>query len=118
MTIRLNRPALQLARSLVRDGEVVRDDRDEWSDTAPTADEENAFIEANGWTEYAHWHLGVDDDESAETKGRFSFPYGDFTKVRRSGVIAAESRAGEFDHDEIRDEAKKLLELIDDDEKA
>ncbi|RLK52737.1 hypothetical protein C7474_0694 [Microbacterium telephonicum] len=34
-------------------------------------------------------------------------------KAHRSGVIAGESRAGQFDHDEIRDELRKLLELID-----
>jgi hypothetical protein len=30
-------------------------------------------------------------------------------------VISLESRAGQHDHDEIRDAAKKLLELIDED---
>jgi hypothetical protein len=35
--------------------------------------------------------------------------------VHRSGVIAGESRAGQFGHDEIRDALKKLLSLIDDD---
>jgi hypothetical protein len=28
-------------------------------------------------------------------------------------VVAGESRAGQFDHDEIRDELRRLLELID-----
>jgi hypothetical protein len=48
-----------------------------------------------------------------DTKGHYKFPYGDFAKVHRCAVISAESRAGQFDHDDIRDEAKKLLELID-----
>ena len=114
MTIELNNAALRAARALVRDGKVVRDDRDAWSEAAPTADEENAFIEREGWTEFAHWHLGIDHDENPETKGAYSFPYGDFRKVHRSGVIAGESRAGQYDHDEIRDALKKLLDLIDD----
>ena len=113
MTVKLHQPGLRQARSLVRDGKVVRDERDDWSEDAPTPDEENAFIEEHGWAEYGHWHLGVDDDEDRETKGHYKFPYGDFTKVHRCGVISLESRAGQFDHDEIRDEAKKLLELID-----
>ncbi|MCR2764655.1 hypothetical protein NQ152_14175 [Microbacterium sp. zg.B48] len=113
MSIELNKAALRNARSLVRDGKVVRDERDDWSEAAPTADEENAFIEREGWTEYSHWHLGVDHSENAETKGAYSFPFGDFRKVHRSGVIAGESRAGQFDHIEIRDALKKLLELID-----
>lgn len=113
MAIELNRPALDQARSLVRDGKVVRDDRDDWSEAAPTADEENKFIDAHGWTEFSRWHLGVDKDEPRDTKKAYSFPYGDFQKVRRSGVISAESRAGQYDHTEIRDELRKLLELID-----
>lgn len=113
MAIRLNETALRQARALVRDGAVVRDDRDDWSEHAPTADQENRFIEEHGWTEYRHWHLGIDDGEDEETKQAYSFPYGDFRKVHRCGVISLESRAGQFDHDEIRDAAKKLLELID-----
>jgi hypothetical protein len=35
--------------------------------------------------------------------------------VHRSGVISAESRAGQYDHDEIRDALKSLLDLIDKD---
>ena len=57
--------------------------------------------------------MGVDKCENAETKGAYTFPFGDFRKVHRSGVIAGESRAGQYDHDEIRDALKKLLELID-----
>ncbi|MDF2574983.1 MAG: hypothetical protein K0S05_1895, partial [Agromyces sp.] len=41
MAIRLNEPALRQARALVRDGKVVRDERDDWSEHAPSADEEN-----------------------------------------------------------------------------
>ena len=115
MTVKLHEPGLRQARSLVRDGKVVRDERDDWSEDAPTPDEENAFIEKHGWAEYGHWHLGIDDEVARETKGHYKFPYGDFTKVHRCGVISLESRAGQFDHDEIRDEAKKLLELIDED---
>lgn len=113
MAIELNRPALENARSLVRDGKVVRDERDDWSEAAPTADEENAFIEENGWTDFSHWHLGIDKSENRETKQAYSFPFGDFRKVHRSGVISGESRAGQYDHTEIRDELRKLLELID-----
>ena len=113
MTVKLHQPGLRQARSLVRDGKVVRDERDAWSEDAPTTDDENAFIEKEGWGEYSRWHLGVDDDMDRATKGHYKFPYGDFAKVHRCAVISAESRAGQFDHDDIRDEAKKLLELID-----
>ncbi|MGW9183083.1 hypothetical protein [Agromyces sp. NPDC055661] len=115
MAVKLNQTGIRHARSLVRDGKVVRDERDAWSEDAPSAQDENDFIEKHGWGEYSKWHLGVDDDMDRDTKGHYSFPYGDFAKVHRCAVISAESRAGQFDHDDIRDDAKKLLELIDED---
>jgi len=114
MTIELNKPALRHARALVRDGKIVRDGQGDWSEAQPTPDEENSFIERDGWTEYAHWHMGIDKSADRETKDAYSFPFGDFRKVHRSGVIAGEVRAAQFDHNEIRDALKKLLELIDD----
>lgn len=102
MAIELNRPALKLARSLVRDGKVVRDERDDWSEAAPSAEEENRFIDEHGWTQFSHWHLGIDKSENPETKKAYSFPFGDFRKVRRSGVISGESRAGQYDHGDQR----------------
>jgi hypothetical protein len=113
MTIELNQPALRHARALVREGKVVRDERDDWSEAAPSAQQENDFIEREGWTEYSHWHLGIDKSENGETKKAYSFPFGDFRKVHRSGVISGESRAGQYDHTEVEDALKALLELID-----
>jgi hypothetical protein len=113
MAIEVNEPALRHARSLIRDGKVVRDDRDDWSEAAPTTQQENDVIERDGWTEYSHWHLGIDKSENRETKKAYSFPFGDFRKVHRSGVIAGESRAGQYGHTEIEKALKGLLELID-----
>ena len=117
MAIQLNQPALRHARALIREGKVVRDERDDWSEAAPSADDENEFIDREGWTEFSHWHLGIDRSQNEETKEAYSFPFGDFRRVHRSGVISAESRAGQYDHYEIRDALKALLKLIDEDEK-
>jgi len=117
MTIQLNKAAVDHARSLIRAGKVAKDQRDDWSEDAPTPDEENGFIEDHGFTEYAKWHLGDDPDENVETKGRYSFPFGDFRNVHRGGVISAESRAAQNDHPSIAKAAKELLELIDDGDK-
>ena len=115
MAEKLNHQALTKAKSLIEHGDVVKDERDDWSEAAPTAAEENAFIEKHGFDEYAKWHLGVDESKPADTKGRYSFPYGDFTKVRRGGVISAESRAAQNGHDDIAKASKTLLEVIDGD---
>ena len=113
MTVRLNKKALEHARKLVEQGKAVHDERDSWSEDAPSTDDENRFIEKNGWDEYALWHLGEDPDKSEQTKGRFSFPYGDFAKVHRCAVISLESRASPNEHDDIARESKRLRELID-----
>jgi hypothetical protein len=113
MAIQMNQAAFRHARTLVRDGRVVKDEQGDWSEAEPTPDEENAFIEREGWKAYGRWHLGCDGRESEETKQAYSFPFGDFRKVHRSGVIAAVSRAGQHGHFEIRDALKALLRLID-----
>ena len=113
MTVRLNKDAVEHARRLVREGHVVRDERDDWSEDAPTTEEENAFIERHGMAEFAKWHLGEDTDESEGTKGRCKFPYGDFRKVHRCAVISGESRAGQYDHASIEKALRDLLTEID-----
>ncbi len=114
MTVTLNKPAFRQAKKLISEGEVVHDERDDWSEHAPSPDDENHFLDENSWTDYSHWYLGVDDEHPKDTKGHYKFPIGDFTKVHRCGVISAESRAGQNDYTDIRDALKSLLERIDD----
>jgi hypothetical protein len=115
MTITLNKDALAHAERLVASGDVTRDSRDDWSEHAPSTADENDFIEEHGWEEYARWHLGVDRSKSEETKGRYSFPFGDFRGVHRCAVISLEGRAAQNDHDSIARASKSLLERIDED---
>jgi hypothetical protein len=113
MSAKLHRQGYQHARELVDHGEVVRDQRDDWSEHRPSADDENAFIDRHGIHEYGKWHLGIDADESPETKAHYKFPYGDLRRVHRCGVISAESRAGQYGYLDIEKAARHLLELID-----
>ena len=113
MATKLNRKAFEFAKRLVRDGRFEADERDDWSEHAASADDENTFIEENGWEEFEKWYLGVDNDESDETKGRYSFPFGDFTRLHRCGVIAVESRSAQNDYDDIRKASGELMELMD-----
>ena len=115
MTVKLNPTALTHARRLVEEGAVVRDERDAWSEDAPSAADENAFIDKNGYSEFGERFLGVDDEKNHDTKGHYSCSFGDFRKVHRCAVISLESRAAQNDHDEIATAAKNLLELIDKD---
>ena len=113
MTVRLNRIAFEYAKKLVSAGRFVFDVRDDWSGHRPTADEENAFIERHGYAEYGKWRLGINDEKDEQTKGRYEFPYGDFENVHRCGLLAAESRAGQYKHFDIENASARLLHMID-----
>jgi len=113
MSTTLNKQAVKHARQLIKAGKVVRDERDAWSSDQLAAKEETNWVQKHGWDEYADWHLGIDRKESPDTKGRYSFPMGDYKKVHRCAVISLESRAAQNDHKDIAKAAKKLLTMID-----
>jgi hypothetical protein len=112
MAVKLSRSAYERAQQLVKDGHYVADDRDDWSEHQPSADQENEFIEEHGWREYGKWHLGVDDEHREQTKGHYKFPYGDFRDVHRCGVLAAESRAAQNDYTDIASAAAHIHGMI------
>jgi hypothetical protein len=113
MTIQLNHEALAHAQGLIKQGHLTHDERDDWSEHAPSTKQENDFIEKHGIEEFAKWHLGEDTEQAKENKGRYLFPYGDFTKIHRCAVISGESRAGQYDHATIERALKQLLGGID-----
>ena len=112
MTVKLNRSGYEHAQTLIKRRQAVLDERDDWSEHQPSAEEENEFIEAHGFSEYRKWHLGEDDGEDEETKARYKFPYGDFKKVHRCAVLAAESRAGQYKHTDIELAAAHLHGML------
>jgi hypothetical protein len=112
MAIKLNRRAFVHAQTLIKEGHYVHDERDDWSEHQPSAKEENEFIKRHGLSEYGKWYLGLDDDEDSKTKGHYKFPYGDFKKVHRCGILAAESRAGQYKYSDIEQAAAHLHGMI------
>jgi hypothetical protein len=113
MAVKLARASYEFAQRTIRDGHAVRDARDDWSEHQPSAADENAFIDAHGWRAYARWHLGVDDSHGEETKARYKYPYGDFRDVHRCAVLAIESRAGQYGHDDVQSAAAHLHGMLD-----
>jgi hypothetical protein len=113
MAVKLNRRAYDHAKELIDNGTFVFDERDAWSEHRPSTQQENKFIERHGFDAYAKWHLGINDEKPEHTKGRYEFPYGDFKKIHRCGVITAESRAGQYKHFDIEKAAHQLHEMID-----
>ena len=87
--------------------------RSRWSDSQPSADEENKFLDSHTWGEYGEWHLALTEGASEETKARYGFVFGDFRRLHRSGIIACHYRAAEWDHKEIELAAHDLLQYLD-----
>lgn len=112
MGVRLNDTAFDHAKTLIGEGDVVVDKRDDWSEHQPSADVENRFIEKHGIREFAKWHLGIDDEEDDDNKGKYKFPYGDFKKVHQCAILAAESRAGQYKYADIERAVAHLHGMI------
>lgn len=55
----------------------------------------------------------MDDEIPDDTKGHYSFTYGDFTKAHRCAVISGESRAAQYDHTDIEDALRGPLDQLD-----
>lgn len=112
MAVKLNESGYRHARQLIEDGHHVLDDRDAWSEHRPSTRQENEFIERHGIQEYRRWHLGIDDDEPEDRKARYKFPYGDFAKLHRCAVLAAEARAGQQKYLDIERAAAHLRGML------
>lgn len=107
----VNPDAFDHARRLIEARQYVL--RSVWNEAQPTAADENAFLEAHTWDEYAAWHLALTDQATDETKARYAFVYGDFRRVHRMGVIACHYRAAEWGHKEVELAAHELLQHLD-----
>ena len=111
-TYRVNDDAVRHARELIDGGKVDADT--EWSEAAPSADDENAEIDKHGYEGFGRWYLAVDPGANQETKKRYAFPYGDFRKVNRAALVHGKQRAAQNGHDAIEKAADDLLRRLDD----
>ena len=107
----VNPAAVERARSLIDARQYVLESL--WSEAQPGTDDENAYVDEHGWDAFGEWHLGLVDGATPGTKSRHGFVFGDFRRVHRAGLIAAESRAAEFGHDAVASAARELLECLD-----
>jgi hypothetical protein len=107
----VNEDAVRHAKRLIDARQYVL--RSRWQDVQPRAREQNAFLKAHSWQEYAAWHLGLTEGPPEETKARYAFVYGDFRRLHRIGLIACHYRAAEWRHKEIELAAHDLLQYLD-----
>ena len=107
----VNKRAVAHARKLIDARQYVLDS--DWGEAAPTADDENSYLESHSWKEFAEWHLGLTDGAADETKARYAFVYGDLRRVHRTGLIACQYRAAEWRHKEVELASHDLLQRLD-----
>lgn len=110
-TYTLNRRAVAKAHKLIDAHQYVLDS--DWTDAQPRADDENRFLDGHSWQDFAEWHLGLTDDATDETKGRYAFVYGDLRRLHRSGLMACRFRATEHRHKAIELAAHDLIQRLD-----
>jgi hypothetical protein len=107
----VNPAAVDHARRMIDARQYVLDS--DWADAQPKADDENRYLDAHPWEDYAAWHLGLTEGANDETKARYAFVYGDLRRVHRSGLIACVYRASEWRHKEVELAAHDLLQHLD-----
>jgi hypothetical protein len=110
-TYHVNADAVARAERLIEARQYVL--VSEWGRVQPRAEQENAFLDAHSWEDYAEWHLGLTEGAADSTKARYAFVYGDFRRVHRMGLIACHYRAAEWRHKEIELAAHDLLQRLD-----
>ncbi|MGX9788960.1 hypothetical protein [Mycobacterium sp. MMS18-G62] len=107
----LNDAAVAKARQLIDARQYVLDS--DWGEAQPRADDQNSYLDAHSFDEYAEWHLGLTDGAKDGTKARYAFVYGDFRRLHRTGLIACVYRASEWRHKDIELAAHDLLQYLD-----
>ena len=110
-TYEVNTAAVEHAEELIRAHRYVLDS--DWGEAQPDADRENSYLERHSWDDYAAWHLGLTQGANDETKARYAFVVGDFSRVHRSALIACVYRASEWRHKKVELAAHELLQLLD-----
>ncbi len=110
MAVELHAKGAEFARGLIQQArfDLVGD----WASNQPTPQDGDAYIAEHGFEKYGNWFLGVNMDADPNTKERYEFPIGNFKEIFRSGVIAAEQRAGQYGHEKIKKAAHELLEMM------
>jgi hypothetical protein len=111
-TVKLNENAFAFAKELITQGRAVVDKKDSWRDHHPMAEEENEFIQVQGFAEYRKWYLGVDETHAEDTKARYKFPFGDFKNIHRCALLAVRNRALQYGYSDIENAAIQLTEII------
>ena len=110
MAIRLNQQAVEHAQNLIKGRQYERNS--DWSEAQPSAQEENNFIDQNGWEAFAKMAPSVRHRGERRDQESRQVPLEDFKKLHRSALVAAKKRAGSEDYNDVQSGADRLLEML------
>jgi hypothetical protein len=113
MVYTLNRMSFEFAQKLIKRRLLVIDRDNDWVDHKPSRGRRKAFLEIYGPVEYGKWHLAEDEGVAQRSFNRFAFLIGDFTRMHRCALIAAQLETGKLNNMNIRDALAQLLTQID-----
>lgn len=110
MAVKVHNKAVTFATLLINQGRINKNSA--WENNKPSSDDENNYLDAHTYQEYGNWFLGIDPLLDSNTKEYYSFPIGNFKEIYKTGLIAAEQRASQYGHHDIKQAAHQLLALI------
>lgn len=110
MAVKLHNKAVSFATLLIQQGRINKNSP--WESAKPSSQDENHYLDTHTHQEYGNWFLGIDPSLDANTKAYYSFPIGNFKEIYKTGLIAAEQRASQYGHADIKHAAQQLLALI------
>ena len=112
MTVELNQRGFDHAKQLISEGRAVADERGDWRDHRPDADEQDAYMSAMGAQRYGDWHLGIDDQQPEGSKSRYHYLFGDFSDLHRCALFDIEEAAENMFYGDIEIAAAALISLL------
>ena len=112
MAIKLNKAAYDHAIAIIKNGLEVEHDTNNWNEVKATRDEENRYLITHTLDEYGLWFLGIDTDADPNDRSKFVYPFGDFSVLHKSALLAAEKQATQDGDQEIKQAVSQLLAMI------
>jgi hypothetical protein len=112
MAVEINQRGFEHAKQLISEGRAVADERGDWRDHRPDADEQDAYMSAMGAGRYGDWHLGIDDEQPEGSKARYHYLFGDFRDLHRCALFEIQDAADNLFCGDIEIAAAALISLL------
>src|SRR5262245_50028248 len=112
MAVKLNKAGFDRAMSIIRNGLEVEHDSNNWEAVKPSKDQMVKFLNTHSLEEYGQWFLGIKSEVDAKDSSKYVYPWGDFSVLHKSALMATDKQAAQNNDSEIKSAVQKLLEMI------